>query len=214
VGGAPDLHCLAARRHADAARSPSAGRLAEHFELEPDAHLAGEGHAGSAAEVPEARRKQGSRQDRQNRLTAYAGIDGRDLGFGEQQGARSSGRGTRFDVAALLSAEPREMIEIVPRRKPGPGRRAVPQGNAKQERGENRSALPPGHRVSGPQPTTDRFSGRPSIRTTGVRIAGVCADPHRTPLLQHPTASGRRQSTGRVCVPAGRCAFETRSDLF
>ena len=133
---------------------------------------------------------------------------------GEQQGARSSGRGTRFDVAALLSAEPREMIEIVPRRKPGPGRRAVPQGNAKQERGENRSALPPGHRVSGPQPTTDRFSGRPSIRTAGVRIAGVCADPHRTPLLQHPTASGRRQSTGRVCVPAGRCAFETRSDLF
>ena len=28
---------------------PSAGRLAEHFELESDAHPAGEGHAGSAA---------------------------------------------------------------------------------------------------------------------------------------------------------------------
>lgn len=42
----------------------------------------------------------------------------RDSDPGQQEGARFSGRDTRFDVAALLSAERCQMIEIGPEREP------------------------------------------------------------------------------------------------
>ena len=115
----------------------------------------------------------------------------------------------------LLWCERANPLECRPHSRCRSGAKALPMPTSSSARRREVEATQDSERAPASAPRISAAADdRPLLRTAvqsgreGVRIAGVCASPHRTPLLQHPTASDRRQSTGRSCVPAGAWVSE------